>query len=287
MGTKTLAEKMEASKHLIKSFGQAKGSRFYEQQERMKVDSTQIEDKVTKAAGAVTEDRLAAAPAAESVQVLPTRDEAAVRKEQVYLLENMLTRHELKSLGEAADTVFADYKNLEDLEAAKKERVLSAMGVSLLHQCILQSEADVSEKAATILYMEGIIKFSRLRQGEMKKGPKSLQTFLPLSVKKKIFDQFSVGSGGGSNNRILTPEMTDRAVCHIMVLGLLASNFKLDTSLLTESVRVRPDHLKKLVAMVGAHLHSDSLNQQQLIVLKLPLATFNINYVGKKKGGKR
>ena len=39
---KTLEEKIEASKHLIKSFGQAKGIRYYDQQEKMKVDSSQV-----------------------------------------------------------------------------------------------------------------------------------------------------------------------------------------------------------------------------------------------------
>ena len=84
----------------------------------------------------------------------------------------------------------------------------------------------------------------------------------------------------------MTPELTDRDICHVIVLALLANNFKLDTSLLTESIRVRPDHLKKLVAMVGAHLSNDSVNQSQFIVLKLPLANFNVNYVGKKKNRK-
>ena len=37
------------------------------------------------------------------------------------------------------------------------------------------------------------------------------------------------------------------------------------------------------VSTVGAHLVSDSLTNNQFIVLKLPLATFNMNYVGKKK----
>ena len=49
----------------------------------------------------------------------------------------------------------------------------------------------------------------------------------------------------------MTPELTDRDICHVIVLALLANNFKLNASLLTESIRVRPDHLKKLLAMVG------------------------------------
>ena len=88
-----------------------------------------------------------------------------------------------------------------------------------------------------------------------------------------------------------------------MVLALLINSLKLgkvfpqrrhvncvlllDASLLSESIRVRPDHLKKLVSMVGGHLVSDSVTQSQFIVLKLPLSTFNVDYVGKKKGGRK
>ena len=50
---------------------------------------------------------------------------------------------------------------------------------------------------------------------------------------------------------------------------------------------MRPDHLKKLVSMVGGHLVIDSLTQSQFITLKLPLSTFNVDYVGKKKGGRK
>ena len=280
---KTFAEKMEASKHLIKSFGQAKGARFYDQQDRMRVDTTQVEEKVMKAAGAVTEDRLAAAPEAEAVQIIPKRNSEAGRREQVYLLEDILSKVELKHLTEAGENILQDYKTLADLKEAQKNRQLSALGVELLNKCI-NMDGEVGNLAAITLFLEGIVKFSRLRQGEMRKGEKSLQQFLPLNIKKKIFTHFSVNTG--TSNRIVTPELTDRAICHVIVLGLLANNFKLDTSLLTESIRVRPDHMKKLVAMVGAHLTNDTVNQSQYIVLKLPLANFNVNYMGKKKNKK-
>jgi len=281
--TKTFAEKMEASKHLIKSFGQSKGARFYDQQDRMRVDTSQVEEKVLKAAGAVTEDRLVAAPEAEVVQIIPTRNDQANRKEQVYLVEDILSKVELKHLVEAGDNLLQEYKSLADLKEAQKKKVISALGVELLNRC-LNCEGEIGNMAAITLYLEGIVKFSRLRIGEMRKGEKSLQRFLPLNIKKKIFTHFSVSNG--TSNRIVTPELTDRAICHVIVLGLLANNFKLDTSLLTESIRVRPDHLKKLVAMVGAHLSNDSVNQSQYIVLKLPLANFNVNYIGKKKNKK-
>merc|ERR1712179_852130 len=120
---KTLAEKMEQSKHLIKSFGQAKGQRFYDQQDRMRVDTC-----------------------------------------------------------EAGENVMQNFKTLEELKECQKGRQLSALGVEFLNKCN-NMEGDVGNRAAITLYMEGIIMFSRLRQGEMRKGEKSLQQFLPLNIK--------------------------------------------------------------------------------------------------------
>ena len=277
---KTLEEKIQASKHLIKSFGQSKGIRFYDQQDRMKVDSSQVEDKVMKAAGVVTEDQIKEAPKVEEVQIIPKRNDAATRSDQVYQVNDQLTPGELKQLLDAGESVLQDWKSLEDLKQAQNERTLSPLGVEFFNKFI-NSDGDLGNKVALSLYLEGIIKFSKLRIGEMKKGEKSLQRNLPLSIKKKIFNLFSQSSGG--NNRVVTPELKDRAICHVIVLCLMVNSFKLDASLLTESIRVRPDHLKKLVSMVGAHLVSDSVTQSQFIVLKLPLASFQMNYVGKKK----
>jgi len=281
----TFAEKMAASKHLIKSFGQAKGARFYDQQDRMKVDAGQIEDKISKAAGSVTEDRLAEAPKLTEIEIIPKRYEGATRAGEVYDFKSMLTELELKQLTESVDEFYGEHKTVEDLEKSKEMRYLSPFGLYYLKQ-FLQSEHDVTLKTAMVLYMEGIIKFSRMRQGELKNGIKLLQKFLPLNVKHKILDSFSLGQGQNNRTKVVTPEMADRALCHIIVLGLLAGALKFDVSLLVESVRVRNDHLRKLVSMVGAHIKSDSVTQQQLIVLSMPLATFNMNYVGKKKGAR-
>ena len=129
---------------------------------------------------------------------------------------------------------------------------------------------------------------------------------MPLSIGKKIFDSF----GSGEKKNLTTPELLDKAICYVIVLGesvrtnlismhpiflyqlshsgLLASKLQLETILLTESVFVRvrhwlyvqvannselfkADHLKKLVAMVGAHMVAD--NQKILLKVTLCLRT--------------
>ena len=67
---------------------------------------------------------------------------------------------------------------------------------------------ELGRSPSLALYTEGIIKFSKLRLGDLKRGEKSLQPWLPMMLKKKIFNTFSQSSGG--NNKVVTPELKDR-----------------------------------------------------------------------------
>ena len=99
-------------------------------------------------------------------------------------------------------------------------------------------------------------------------------------IKKKIFDQFSSGT---RQQRIISPLLKDKAMCYIIVLSLMLNNQKIETSAITESVRVDPKNLKKLVMMTGANLENDVVTSQQKIVLRKTLATYDVNYVAKQK----
>ena len=161
-----------------------------------------------------------------------------------------------------------DWSSEEAISQAEKSKLLSPLG-GVIFRKFMKSSGDLGNKVGLALYMEGIIRFSKLRQGDLGKGEKALPNYLPKSVKKKILDHFSISTGGRS--RVGTPEMKDRAVCYVMVLALLINSLKLgnvlrkksntkhknlllDASLLSESIRVRPDHLKKLVRQS----HSDT-----------------------------
>lgn len=279
----TLSQRIEASKHLIKSFGQQKGNRFYEQQERMKIDSSQAQDRVEKAATTVDVSMLETGtvndPNIGKESLVPPRNISASTADGVYNVDKILTGQEMDLLQEAANQVLNNYDSLAKLKEAQKDKLLSGLGVALFSK-ILESKLQDSKQAAVILYLEGIIKFSRLRIGELRKGVRSLQSFIPMSIRQKIVDCFSQVSG---SDRVINPELEDKAKCYIIVLGLLAQSLSLDVSLLTESIWVRPDHLKKLVGLVGARMVADSQGQGQKIALKLPLVTFNMEMMRKRK----
>ena len=133
-------EKWEASKHLIKAFGQQKGSRFYEQQDRMRIEADQVDDKAAKAAASVDLGRLEAAPVGgrEVEGLLPPRDDKATRPQEVYSLAGMLSDREREVLREAARVLLVEHSSLEALQALHKEKQLSGLGVALLGEALGQ-----------------------------------------------------------------------------------------------------------------------------------------------------
>ena len=56
----------------------------------------------------------------------------------------------------------------------KEAKQISKFGAKLLSEC-LACPGDLGNKPVIVLYMEGIIKFIKLRPGERNKGPVSLQ----------------------------------------------------------------------------------------------------------------
>lgn len=275
----TWEDKLVQHKALVKNFGRQTGARYYQKVEDMKVDNAGLkEEMIRKAAGDVVVVKPEAAveqKGEESIsRLLPPRNDMATHKEMVYKVEDLLTKLELGCLSDASEKFFATQCNSKEAVAQLKvDKQISKFGAKLLSDCLV-CPGDLGNRPAIIIYMEGIIKFTKLRPGERNKGPSCLQKFVPLSIGKKIFASF----GSGEKGNLVTPEMQDKALCYVIVLGLLASNLQMETILLTESVFVRPDHLKKLVSMVGAHMVADNQKLTQYILLKLPLAKFDINY---------
>ena len=65
------AKRMEMKKHLVKSFGQAKGQRIYEQSDRMAVESDALQSKLSSAAMSVDDEKLAMPGQAPSLDLTP------------------------------------------------------------------------------------------------------------------------------------------------------------------------------------------------------------------------
>lgn len=271
-------DRMEANKQLIKSFGQRKGQRYYENREMLKVDAEDTEARVLKAAGVVDIQSLSTVAEGLVPDIIPPRDPDAGKAELIYRVEHILTDREVNDMIEACRSVLEEYNSPQALMEGLKNRIFSPLGVHFLKKQL--NNTDLDYKAALTLYVDAIVKFTKLRPADLTKGHHALPKYLPNVMKKKIFDEFSTGT---RQKRLITPEMKDKAVCYTIVITLMLSGCKVDVSLITESVRIESRNLKKLVMLCGANLENDSVTQQQKIILRKTLATYDLNYISKKK----
>ena len=181
----------------------------------------------------------------------------ATQPGDVYKVEEILTEREIAALSESASQMLESHDTLEKLKEEQKNRQLSSMGVTLLDRALKANHKDLAH-VGLVLFFEGCVRFSRLRPADLRKGVRALQPFLPIFVRQKILDLFSEVSG---SDRVVSPELGDKAKCYIIVLALLLQGLSVEVAQLTEALFVRPDHLRKLVSVVGARMDGDAHGQ--------------------------
>ena len=71
----------------------------------MKIDSSQTEDKIMKAAGSIAGEALEEAPKAAEISLIPKRNDQARRTDGVYVLEEILSMSEIEQLRKAGRSV--------------------------------------------------------------------------------------------------------------------------------------------------------------------------------------
>jgi len=283
-----LEERKALNKHLVGEFGQTKGRRAYEQADRMKVESTALSDKLNRAAMAVDAKTVALpsdlAAAGSSDLLIPPCNREAGLVNDVYKLEDLVTSTELSALSEAAQELLENYTTVDDVKSGVEGRTFSPLFGSHLEKCVGISSDNKSsmQRLATAIYMESIVQFVNLRPQAFSQGPRGLrQTHFPHIVKDKVFRDFTSLQG------TVSPETRDKAMCYVIVLALLVSSFQADFAALAASLRVKAEQMKRLARLVGATVQTDGLTNKSFVILKLPLASFDIQGSFKKRGGNR
>eukprot|EP00088_Acartia_fossae_P005645 TRINITY_DN1254_c0_g1_i10.p1 TRINITY_DN1254_c0_g1~~TRINITY_DN1254_c0_g1_i10.p1 ORF type:complete len:412 (-),score=76.42 TRINITY_DN1254_c0_g1_i10:72-1307(-) len=274
--------KTETNKLLIKKFGQKKGQNYYANKEKLAVDENDTQERVKMAVGEVDEQDIVTvkpeAGASMAASLIPPRDETAQKPSDIYRVEHLLTEREVEDCVAAFENFKETYNTPELIDEGVKNKLIQPIGGYFLKQLISKESADTS--CALVLYLDTLVKFIRLKPFDLAKGFKCLPDHLPVSLKRKVFDNFSSGL---PQRKIITPELKDKAICHVIILSLMINGCKTDVKLLTESIRVEPRNMKKLVAITGAHLESDPELGQQRIILRKNLASFDLSYISRKR----
>ena len=273
---KSEKNKLAMNKNLVREFGQKKGKRIYEQNDRMQIDSEILNDKLSRAAMTVDQSSLETSVSTNSnpIELTPPCNRDAIYVEQVYTLENgILNETEVTKLQSAATSLVEEYSTMDKIRYGIQNKQFS----ELFGKILMREHKEVeSNKLAVALYMEAIIHFIGLKPREFAKGARGMQYFVPIELRQKVFRRFT------NEQDCVVPTTRDCAICYVIVLGLMLNKYCLEFSDLTSSIRVKADQLKKLVKVTGARLQTDIPTQKTFVVLKLPLDTFDPSIAVKK-----
>ena len=273
---KSEKNRLAMNKTLVREFGQKKGKRIYEQNDRMQIDSDILNDKLSRAAMTVDKSSLETSISTNSNpnDITPPCNRNATCVEQVYTLENgILNEIEVAKLQSAATSLVEEFSTMEKIRYGIQNKQFS----ELFGKILMREHKEVeSNKLAVALYMEAIIHFIGLKTREFAKGPRGMQYFVPIELRQNVFRRFT------NEQQCVVPTTRDCAICYVIVLALMINNYCLEFSDLTSSMRVKADQLKKLIKVTGARLQTDVPTQKTFVVLKLPLDTFDPSIAAKK-----
>ena len=262
--------RLAMNKKLVGEFGQKKGKRMYEQNDRMKVDSELLNDKLNHAAMTVDDSSLETLNTSKNdspATLTPPCNRDATFKEQVYTLENgILNQDEQSKLRTAAAALLEQYSTVSQIKTGIQNKKFSDFFGKILIRELINSD---HQALAIAIYMEAIINFISLRARELNKGARGMQDFVPFEIRQKVFNLFT------NDQNSIVPTTRDSAICYVIVLSLMVNKYCVEFSDLTSSIRVKAEQLKKLVKVTGARFQTDIPTQKTFVILRIPLDFFD------------
>ena len=277
---KKAENRLAMNKNLVREFGQKKGKRIYEQNDRMQINPDLLDDKLSRAAMTVEKSSLEQKDTPEeNAPIAPPRNGEATIVEQVYTLENgILNSDEIIKLKAAATKLCEEYTTVEKIQHGAQTKYFSDIFAKILKKEYKEFDSD---NLAIAIYMEAIINFINMKAREVAKGPKAMQQFVPIELRQKVFRMFT------DEQKNIVPATRDSAVCYVIVLALMAHKYCVEFSDLSSSIRGKADQLKKLIRVTGARLITDVPTKTSCVVLKLPLDTYDPSVVVKGRKGRK
>ncbi|KDR22974.1 DNA-directed RNA polymerase I subunit rpa49 [Zootermopsis nevadensis] len=238
-------------------FGSKRQQRSLESYTRMRTNADYLKDKLKDVIDSVSVEEASQQPVvnASHEAYLPPINRIAATVDDVYSLHDIVSAEELASLKEEA---------IRTMKEPKKDMFSSFFSQTLPNVLQLGSSQPVIESVCALLYADLLIKFLNT---SLKSLQKQKNIVCPYSedVNSKIINTFTVQSPHG---RLRPNLLKDKALCHLLVLGLILSHFKLNLELLSKSLSISVKRLNHLSQQVGAVSSSSS---SSIVTLKLPL----------------
>ncbi|XP_047112317.1 uncharacterized protein LOC124789066 [Schistocerca piceifrons] len=256
-------QNLQAYTKLSRTFGSKRAKRSVEQREAMQLEVEHMEHQLSQALSTTAlakkatasplpeETRNVSSPATVGDEVVPC-DRTATTPDKIYDLHDLVSEDELNSFSEEAETLISG----------------GASSVSyspFFNSCFKEVPAETRVQSIKILlYAECLIRFVSLTYKDLRAKNVSVCP-QSESISTRILNNFTVASDSGRTRPL---HVRDKAICHVIVLGLLANKFKLNVEPLLASIKIGATRLQQLCRAIGA---VPSVSNKNIVVLKAPL----------------
>lgn len=247
----------EDKDRLRMKFGSKRQQRLLENYMRMRTDADALKDRLKGVIDSVSveEDHLQPVVTASDQGYLPPINRDAATVDDVYNLHDIVSAEELASLKEQASST---------LKEPQKEMFSKFFWDTLPNMLKFGNNQQVVEGVCALVYADLLIKFLNI---SVKSLQRQKYVICPYSevINSKIINTFTLKS---PNGRLRPNSLKDKALCHLIVLGLLLTQFKLDLEPLSQVLAISVKRLQQFSSQVGA---VSSSRASSTVVLKLPL----------------
>lgn len=247
--------------NLSEKFGSKKQKRYQEQSKKYKIDVSTIKEQLEETAlnmdTSVSSALDTTNPEDMIEKYIPPIDRDATNVKDVYKLDKILSVEEIDALKSCSELVLKGDSDTVVISDFMKKYILQVQNrssMSKINDCIAMLYADCVLYYLTCDY---------------KKASAVNCIVCPYSevINTSILDKFSVRS---DKSRARPKSLKDKAVCYIIVLLLISSNFNFsDYEELREALNITGPKMSQFVKTIGARIVS--VDGVSSILLKLPL----------------
>ncbi|XP_078601335.1 DNA-directed RNA polymerase I subunit RPA49-like [Branchiostoma floridae x Branchiostoma japonicum] len=280
----------EKNDRLVDAFGGAKKKRAMESRLRDKVKREALET----AMGAAVEDVMKTpekltGPEMDSDSSIPPHDKRAVKPEDVYKVESIISPEVFEALKDVAGVFVKATK--EDISKWRTEGRYSTFVLRQVATMPVDEEARLT-RSCHIMYMWYLLALHGLKYSDWRRRDLPLPDGMPLLVKQQLLGAFTVKADAARSRRAMPPRLKDKLLCYILVMGLIIEKFKLNLNDIQMDLKIAQKKLMTLTRAIGCDVQSrksdrsTSTELERIAVLPIPFKLPDPSKAKGRKGGR-
>ncbi|KAL1461937.1 hypothetical protein WDU94_013799 [Cyamophila willieti] len=269
--TQSTFDNIDKMDKFYKVFGSKKGLRNHETMNRMNIVKGNVRETLRQSLVMTkTEDDDEGTTPSEGIasslhSILPPCNRSASVKEDVYSVDSIVPEYIMSELEDDAQYVADCLKESTPLSEEDYSSFFISNVSAIVKSSSVKIEPDVlKHRVKLLIFCELLLKLINSRR-DLERAKFTLIAKLP-STNQYILDNYAKYNG---EKRLLSTASQDKALCHVIILTLLACCYVLNVKTLCSTVPFSVDKLTPMLQLVGVTPAPNT--DRRLYVLKTPL----------------